>query len=88
MDKPLGIFRPRVSSIDKHWARDDDFLRCVFLAHDYSIDKELYAQHKEHGLILGRVDVGRNCFIGARAMLLPGTCLGDGVQCCCEGVFP
>lgn len=63
-----------------------------FLAHDYSIDKELYAQHKEHGLILGRVDVGRNCFIGARAMLLPGTCLGDGVivgaNAVVKGSFP
>ncbi|MBS5451815.1 MAG: acyltransferase [Coriobacteriia bacterium] len=49
-----------------------------FLAHDYSVDKELFAQGTEHGLVLGRVDVGRNCFIGARAMLLPGTALGDG----------
>ena len=49
-----------------------------FLAHDYSVDKELFAQKAEHGLVLGRVDVGRNCFIGARAMLLPGTALGDG----------
>lgn len=49
-----------------------------FLAHDYSIDKELYNQTGEHGLIVGRIEIGRNCFIGARAMLLPGTKLGDG----------
>lgn len=63
-----------------------------FLAHDYSLDKELYAQTEQHGLVLGRVDVGRCCFIGARAMLLPGTRLGDGVivgaNAVVKGSFP
>ncbi len=49
-----------------------------FLAHDYSVDKELYAQYKERGLFLGKINIGRNCFIGARAMILLGTTLGDG----------
>lgn len=49
-----------------------------FLVHDYSVDKELFAQQRKHGLILGRIDVGRSCFIGARATLLAGTRLGEG----------
>ena len=63
-----------------------------FLAHDYSIDKELFARTGKHGLLLGRVEVGGHCFIGARAMLLPGTSLGDGcvvgAQAVVKGAYP
>lgn len=63
-----------------------------FLAHDYGLDKELFARSGEHGLLLGKISVGRHCFIGARAMILPGTVLGDGcvvgAQAVVKGVFP
>lgn len=49
-----------------------------FLAHDYSIDKALFSKYGDHGLVLGKIFVGRNCFIGARAMILPGTTIGEG----------
>lgn len=47
------------------------------LVHDYSIDKALYARHGTHGKLLKSVTIGRNCFIGANTMILPGTVIGD-----------
>ena len=47
------------------------------LVHDYSIDKALYARRGTHGKLLKSVTIGRNCFIGANTMILPGTVIGD-----------
>lgn len=47
------------------------------LVHDYSIDKALYARRGMHGKFLKAVSIGRNCFIGANTMILPGTAIGD-----------
>ena len=47
------------------------------LVHDYSIDKALYARRDKHGKFLKPVSIGKNCFIGANAMILPGTVIGD-----------
>lgn len=49
----------------------------VILVHDYSIDKQLYANDKVHGLLIDEVNIGSNVFIGARAVILPGTTIGD-----------
>ena len=43
------------------------------LAHDASIFKELgYTK-------IGKVTIGNNCFIGAKALILPGVTIGDNV---------
>lgn len=51
----------------------------MFLTHDYSAYKALILIGEEEKF--KRVDlpivVGENCFIGARATLLPGTVIGD-----------
>lgn len=49
----------------------------VFLVHDFSIDKPLYERYHSHGKLLAPISVGRNCFIGARALILPGTTIGN-----------
>lgn len=47
------------------------------LVHDFSIDKTLFAHRKRHGKFIKPVSIGRNCFIGANAMILPGTTIGN-----------
>lgn len=51
----------------------------LFLTHDYSVYKALVLVGKENEF--RRVDkpitLGDNCFVGARATLLPGTVIGD-----------
>ena len=46
-----------------------------FLTHDNSIDR-LCAEKCD---IFGAITIGNNCFIGARAIILPGVTLGDRV---------
>ena len=65
----------------------------VFLTHDYSISKGLKTIHPElNGRFLKPIRVGSNCFIGMRAILLPGTVLGNnvivGAGAIVKGVFP
>lgn len=47
------------------------------LVHDFSIDKALFARRNKHGKFIKPVSIGRNCFIGANAMILPGTTIGN-----------
>lgn len=47
------------------------------LVHDFSIDKTLFARRNRHGKFIKPVSIGRNCFIGANAMILPGTTIGN-----------
>lgn len=50
----------------------------LFLTHDFSITKGLHAIGENHnGYIVKSIVVGNNCFIGARALLMPGTTIGD-----------
>lgn len=49
----------------------------AFLVHDFSIDKPLYERDGSHGKLIAPVSVGRNCFIGARTLVLLGTTIGD-----------
>ncbi len=52
----------------------------VFLTHDYSISKALKTLDPSlSGRFLKPISVGKNSFIGMRAILLPGTTLGDNV---------
>ena len=52
----------------------------VFLTHDYSISKGLKTIDSElNGRFLKPISVGKNCFVGMRSILLPGTVLGDNV---------
>ena len=65
----------------------------VFLTHDYSISKGLKSIGVESGgRFLKPIRVGENCFIGMRAILLPGTVLGDnvivGAGSVVKGAFP
>lgn len=51
-----------------------------FLTHDYSMTTAMIAVGKnvEHDIAKVKdIHVGRNCFIGARSFILPGTVLGD-----------
>ncbi|MEG1905831.1 MAG: acyltransferase [Gordonibacter sp.] len=50
----------------------------VILVHDYSINnakryQNKRAEHDKHDMIVSRVSIGDNCFIGARAIILPGS---------------
>ena len=49
----------------------------TFLVHDFSIDKPLFAKNSSHGKLLTPVTVGNNCFIGARALILPSMTIGE-----------
>ena len=52
----------------------------IFLTHDYSISKALKTVDPSlSGRFLKPISVGKNSFIGMRAVLLPGTTLGDNV---------
>lgn len=47
----------------------------LFLTHDNSISKI----DKNSTDLLGKIQVGNNCFVGARSTFLPGTSIGDNV---------
>lgn len=52
----------------------------LLLTHDFSITKGLIAIHgKGIGRFQKEIIIGKNCFIGARAIILPGTTIGDNV---------
>lgn len=52
----------------------------VFLTHDYSISKGLQMiGSTESGRFLKPISIGKNCFVGMRTMILPGTTIGDNV---------
>lgn len=54
----------------------------VVLTHDFSIVKGLQAIGQEAtGHFLKPVEIGENCFIGARCLILPGTEIGDNTIC-------
>lgn len=64
-----------------------------FLTHDYSISKGLkLIDPSLNGRFLKPIRVGSNCFIGMRAILLPGTTLGNnvivGAGAIVKGTFP
>lgn len=51
-----------------------------FLTHDYSLTTALLAVGEKLELDIAKVKdihIGKNCFIGARSFVLPGTTLGD-----------
>lgn len=53
-------------------------MQVIVLTHDYSIVKGLQATGRPtNKRFLKPVSIGANCFIGARAFLLPGTEIGD-----------
>ncbi len=53
-------------------------MQVIVLTHDYSIVKGLQAiGEPANKRFLKPVTIGANCFIGARAFLLPGTVIGD-----------
>ena len=53
----------------------------VILVHDYSVNNAFRAigepEAERHRLIKRPVKIGNNCFIGARAIIMPGVVLGD-----------
>ena len=53
----------------------------VILVHDYSINNAFRAvgvgEAERHRVIKRPVKIGNNCFIGARAVIMPGAVLGD-----------
>lgn len=53
----------------------------TILVHDYSINNAFRAvdipPEERHRLIKRPVKIGDNCFIGAKAIILPGTVIGD-----------
>lgn len=54
----------------------------IFLTHDYSVTTALVAANKRPKgdiKLLGRIDIGKNVFIGMKTTLLPGTTIGDNV---------
>lgn len=52
----------------------------LLLTHDFSITKGLVAmQEKKIGRFQKKIEIGDNCFIGARVIILPGTTIGDNV---------
>ena len=46
--------------------------RCILLAHDYSS-----LVYKKNPRCISKLTIGNNCFIGAGAILLPGTIIGN-----------
>ena len=65
----------------------------MFLTHDYSISKGLKMIHPDlNGRFLKPIQIGSNCFIGMRTILLPGTTLGNnvivGAGAVVKGTFP
>ena len=54
---------------------------CILLTHDYSIECGLTTIGKndpDHEMqFLKEIHIGKNCFIGARSFILPGTTIGD-----------
>lgn len=70
----------------------------VLLTHDYSISRALQAINKldpnkdKEKFILKGIKIGYNCFIGARAIIMPGTEIGNNVivgsGCVVKGKVP
>lgn len=64
----------------------------AILVHDFSIDKALFEFRGKHGKLLQPVRIGKNCFIGAKVLILPGTTIGDncivGGGAVVKGSFP
>jgi acetyltransferase-like isoleucine patch superfamily enzyme len=53
-----------------------------FLTHDYSISRALVAAGEnldKEVFFVKDIYVGKNCFIGTRSIIMPGTILGDNV---------
>ena len=71
-------------------------MNVVLLCHDYSITNALkasgYIPTKGFPHFEKEISIGNNCFIGANAMLLPGTVLGDncivGAGAIVKGKYP
>ena len=63
--------------------------KVIVLAHDYSC---LLDTKKSSNDILSTVVIGDNCFIGAGAIILPGTIIGDnsivGAGSVVKGIYP
>lgn len=69
----------RLISIGKNTTISRDV---VVLTHDFSIVKGLQAIGQEAtDHFLKPVEIGENCFIGARCLILPGTEIGDNTIC-------
>lgn len=52
----------------------------MLLTHDYSIKKGLFLKGIDtNARFLKNIEIGNNCFIGARSCILPGTKIGDNV---------
>lgn len=57
----------------------------MFLTHDYSVTTSLATldiyveRNKAEYYILDNINIGDNCFIGARSSILPGTTIGNNV---------
>lgn len=50
----------------------------LILTHDYSLNRGLYLRNIKGKFMFSKpVEIGKNCFIGARVTLLPGTYIGD-----------
>lgn len=68
----------------------------AILVHDYSINNALrllgVPPEEKHRIIMRRVKIGNNCFIGARVTILPGAIIGDncivGSGAVVRGKFP
>ena len=67
----------------------------IFLVHDYTITTGLQAigePIRTDAYFLKEIKVGKNCFIGANSILLPGTIIGDnciiGAGCVVRGKIP
>lgn len=57
-------------------------IKVIILVHDYAITRAFIAtgeSYNEEISIVKPVTIGRNCFIGAGSIILPGTSLGDNV---------
>ena len=55
----------------------------MFLTHDYSIARGIEAvfgkswDEKKTPHFVRKIEIGENCFIGARSVILPGTTIGN-----------
>lgn len=73
-------------------------MQTIFLTHDYSIARGIesvqgkYWKREQTPFFLREIEVGNNCFIGLRCILLPGTHIGDncviGAGSVVKGIIP